>query len=69
MAFKDERLNPQDESRLGCHGGINLFVKLYPNMMEASLVRKCMVTIGNMLQASTSLGLAQVGKWENTWLS
>ncbi len=69
MAFKDGRLNPQDESRLGCHGGINLFVKLYPNMMEASLVRKCMVTIGNMLQASTSLGLAQVGKWENTWLS
>lgn len=48
MAFKDGRLNPQDESRLGCHGGIgiNLFVKLYPNMMEASLVRKCMATIG-----------------------
>ncbi len=42
MAFKDGRLNPQDQSRLGCHGGIgiNLFVKLYPNMMEASLVRK-----------------------------
>jgi hypothetical protein len=42
MAFKDGRLNPQDKSRLGCHGGIgiNLFAKLYPNMMEASLVRK-----------------------------
>jgi len=43
MAFKDGRLNPQDESWLGCHGGIgiSLFAKLYPNMMEASLVRKC----------------------------